>query len=220
MLQFENIENAIFQCAPGQNNILRYILLDDEFEVLAFPNLSPLGCFSYYSEQRSVKLPLWKYFQQRLLNVDGQFAKNIEYIFCAQHMIDLQHIQSEINLAIRLSRGRTLNGTDITASTLWNPQTIHQMVRNQVAYKFLQNIRGSPPYWQHELHDVLAMLRCIGIPTWFLTLSAADLHWPEMIQAIALQLGKKLTCREVLQMSMDQWSNYLWQNPVTGTCMF
>ena len=94
------------------------------------------------------------------------------------------------------------------------------MVRNQVAYKFLKNIQGSPPYWQHELHDVLAMLRCIGIPTWFLTLSTADLHWPEMIQAIALQLGKKLSCREVLQKSMDQRSNYLQQNPVTRTCMF
>ena len=52
-------------------------------------------------------------------------------------MIDLQHIQSEINSAIRLSRGRTLNGREITASTLQNPEAIHQMVRNQVAYKFL-----------------------------------------------------------------------------------
>ena len=25
MLQFENLENAIFQCVPGQNNIPRYI---------------------------------------------------------------------------------------------------------------------------------------------------------------------------------------------------
>ena len=137
MLQFENIENAIFQCAPGQNNIPRYILLYEEFELLAFPDLFPLRCFSYYSEQISVKLLLQKYFQQRLLNVDGQFAKNIEYIFCAQHMIDLQHIQSVINLAIRLSRGRTLNGIHIIASTLHNPQAIHQMVQNQVAYKFL-----------------------------------------------------------------------------------
>ena len=85
MLQFENIENAIFQCAPGQNNIPRYILLDDEFEVLAFPNLFLLGHFSYYSEQRSVKLPLQKYFQQRLLNVDGQFAKNRIYSLCTTH---------------------------------------------------------------------------------------------------------------------------------------
>ena len=70
------------------------------------------------------------------------------------------------------------------------------------------------------MHDVLAMLRCIDIPTWFLTLSTADLHWPEMIQAIALQLGKKPSHREVLQMSMDQQSNYFQQNPVTGTHMF
>ena len=32
-----------------------------------------------------------------------------------------------------------------------------------------------------------------NIPKWFLTLSAADLHWPEMIQAVAVQFGKILT---------------------------
>ena len=84
VLQFENIENAIFQCAPAQNNIPKYVLLDHEFEVLAFPDLFPYGRFSYNSQERSVKLPLRKYFQQRLLNVDGRFAQNIEYIFCAQ----------------------------------------------------------------------------------------------------------------------------------------
>ena len=58
MLQFENLENAIFQCTPGQNNIPRYIHLDNEFEVLVLPNLFSLGHFSYYSEQRSAKLSL------------------------------------------------------------------------------------------------------------------------------------------------------------------
>ena len=58
MLQFENIENTIFQCVPAQNNIPRYVLLDDEFELLAFPDLLPLGRFSYNLEQRSVKLLL------------------------------------------------------------------------------------------------------------------------------------------------------------------
>ena len=220
VLQFENIENAIFQCAPAQNNIPKYVLLDDQFEVLAFPDLFPYGRFSYNSQQRSVKLALRKYFQQRLLNVDGRFAQNIEYIFCAQHMIDLQHIQSEINLAIRLARGRTLHGSKITAGTLRNPEAVHQLVRNQIAYKFLRNIRGSPPYWQHELHDVLAMLRSIGIPTWFLTLSAADLHWPEMIQAVAMQFGRQISQKEVLKMTMEERSKYLQQNPVTGARMF
>ena len=48
-------------------------------------------------------------------------------------------------------------------------------------------------YWQDQLYDVLAMLRILGIPTWFLTLSAANLYWPEMIRAVAVQFGRKLS---------------------------
>ena len=177
VVNFDNIENCIFNCAPGENNLPKYVLLDEDFELLAFPDLFPYGCGGYNYTDRSVKLPIRKYFQQRLLNVDGRFAENIEYIFCAQHIVDLKHIQSETNLALWLSRGRTLGGNKVTAGVLQNPQYVQQLVRDQQGYKFLKNISGSPPYWQHELHDVLAMLCSIGIPTWFLTLSAADLHW-------------------------------------------
>ena len=40
VVQFENLENQIHQCAPGENNIPKYILLDNDFKVLAFPDLS------------------------------------------------------------------------------------------------------------------------------------------------------------------------------------
>ena len=60
----------------------------------------------------------------------------------------------------------------------------------------------------------------LSILTWFLTLSAADLHWPEMIQAVAVQFGKKLTQKDVLKMSIADRSKYLCQNPITGVWMF
>ena len=60
----------------------------------------------------------------------------------------------------------------------------------------------------------------LSIPTLFLTLSAADLHWPEVIQAVAVQLGKKLTQKDVLKMSIADRSDYLCQNPITGVWMF
>ena len=82
-------------------------------------------------------------------------------------------------------------------------------MRNQLAYKFLRNIRGSPPYWQYELRDVLAMLRCIGIPTWFLALSSADLYCTEMIQAVVMQFGRKISQKQVLKMTMEERSKYL-----------
>ena len=42
VLQFENLENQIYQCVPGENNIPKYMLLDNDFEVLAFPDLFPI----------------------------------------------------------------------------------------------------------------------------------------------------------------------------------
>ena len=108
----------------------------------------------------------------------------------------------------------------ITAGQLQNPAVLEQLVRNEQAYKFLKNVRGSPVHWQDQLYDVLAMHWKLGIPTWFLTLSAADLHWPEMIQAVAVQFGRKLSQKDVLKMSIADRSRYLCQNPITGMWMF
>ena len=59
--QFENLENQIYQCAPWENNIPKYILLDNDFEVLAFPDLFPYGSGGYHSANRQVKLLIRKY---------------------------------------------------------------------------------------------------------------------------------------------------------------
>ena len=53
-----------------------------------------------------------------------------------------------------------------------------------------------------------------------MTLSAADLQWPEIIQAVALQLGRRLSRDDVMKMSIAQRSTYLHQNPITGVHMF
>ena len=43
VLEFENLENEVYTCAPGENQIPRYMLMDDKFEVLAFPDMFPYG---------------------------------------------------------------------------------------------------------------------------------------------------------------------------------
>ena len=41
-----------------------------------------------------------------------------------------------------------------------------------------------------------------------------------MIQTVALHLGRRLSRDDVLKISIAQRSTYLWQNPITGVCMF
>ena len=60
------------------------------------------------------------------------------------------------------------------------------------------------------------MIQTLGIPTWFLTLSAADMKWPEVIQAIAQQYGTIYTEDEVLTLPWQTKSIWLRSNPVTA----
>ena len=91
-------------------------------------------------------MSLRKYYQQRILNVDGRFAKNIEYLFCAQYAADLKQIQSDANIALRITKGRTIGGSCVNAGMLKNPQILNGLIQTEQAYKFLKNIWGSPPY--------------------------------------------------------------------------
>ena len=43
VVQIDNIENIIYQCAPGQNNTPQYLLLDDDF-----PDLFPYSQGGYF----------------------------------------------------------------------------------------------------------------------------------------------------------------------------
>ena len=137
-----------------------------------------------------------------------------------QYAVEHKQIRDCINIALRQTRGRQQLGKKLDAGMLKNPQHLHNLVKKDRAYSFLKNIRGSPLYWQKMFYEVLSMIRTLGIPTWFLTLSAADMKWPEVIQAIAQQYGTIYTEDEVLTLPWQTKSTWLRSNPVTAARMF
>ena len=80
----------------------------------------------------------------------------------------------------------------------------------------MKNVRGSPPYYQRTFYELLAMIRQLGTPTWFFTLSAADMKWPDVIQTIARQYGVTYTDEQVTALSFEDKSNWIRRNPVTA----
>ncbi len=101
-----------------------------------------------------------------------------------------------------------------------NRTIIAEYVRKDRAYAFLKNVRGSPPYYQRTFYELLAIIRQLGTPTWFFTVSAADMKWPEMIQSIAKQYGVTYTDEDVAALSFEERSNWLRRNPVTAARHF
>ena len=129
-------------------------------------------------------------------------------------------MNDQVYIALRQTQGRLFRGEALTAGSIRNQQVIKQMIRRDDAYCFLKNVRGTPPYFQKVMYDVLAMIWQLGLPTWFITLSAADMQWPDVHQTIAHQYGTNLTDEQVHSMSFEERSKLLPQNPVTAARHF
>ena len=48
---------------------------------------------------------------------------------------------------------------------------------------------GMAAYWQRCKLEVFAMIRTLGPPTWFITLSADDMNWPDILVLLANEAG-------------------------------
>jgi biopolymer transport protein ExbD len=64
------------------------------------------------------------------------------------------------------------------------------------------------------------MVRQLGNPTFFVTLTSADMLWPDMIQVIARQFGENFTDEQVREMSSSERLQWLRRNPVTAARHF
>ena len=201
--------------APAEGEKPLNIMTDTNFEAMSNPDKFPYGNGTFSSD-RPRKLTCRKYFNQRLLDVDGRFARDLDYLFVAQYIVEAKQVQDDgTNFAMRQKPSR-----QFTAAQARDQTMLSQYVRKDKAYTFMKNIRGSPPYYQRTFYDLLAMIRQLGTPTWFFTLSAADLKWPDMIQTIAKQYGVYYTDDEVAGLSFDDKSNWLKRNPVTAARHF
>lgn len=133
-------------------------------EELAWFYLFPYGK-NGLNEQRQVKITPLDYFQQRILGKDPRFQRT-DYLFYALSMFEYLRVQSTINACGRVIRGQ--NGV---------VEDLHL---------HLKNLRGSASYWRTAHNELIAFIRCVGPPTWFITLSCNDLNWLDMRKALLI----------------------------------
>ena len=72
--------------------------------------------------------------------------------------------------------------------------------------------KGTPTYWKKILFDVLAIMKQLGVPTFFMILSFADLRWNELKSVI-----NKLNQQESAQNidSLDYHERYQLLNSIS-----
>ena len=209
-IPFEQIDDLNIAIAPGEDRAPVSIICDEHCEELAHPHLFPTGKFGYTYE-RDVKLSPTKYFNQRLLNYKQKFASDSDYIFFAQSVTQHLNLNSRINIAMQKIRAEGLTAGMLSENFRERVQTF---VANDEAFNFMNTLKGTPAYWKRFLLEVLAMVKQLGLPTYFMTLSCADLRWNELIEIISKLRGQNLTEEEIINLNYFERTKILNSNPV------
>ena len=78
----------------------------------------------------------------------------------------------------------------------------------------MSSIKGTPEHWKKNFFEVQAMVKQLGIPTFFMTLSCADLQWNELIGIISKLNSLNLSDDDIKNKSYQGRSDILNKNPV------
>jgi hypothetical protein len=200
--------------APAEGQTPLDFMMDTNSEVLAFPCKFPTGNGGL-TDERVVKLTPGKYFIQRILNKDKRFASDPNYIFYAQFVTEQKQVRDNISVALRQTAGHLSAGhaTDVAQ--------LRQLVQRDSAFNFLQTVRGTPAYFQRAVRELIAMVAQLGCPHFFLTLSAADMSWPELFRIIHKQnTGWDLSDDDIANLTYEQKVSMIRNDPVVAARHF
>ena len=207
----------IYSLAPAEGMNPVRLLQEHGNEAKSFPILFPSGR-NTFDEKRSLQLSLCRYFNTRLMNADNRFARDTNYIFYSQYLSELKQVIDKTQISLRKSSTSTKDNTGkVTSESLKTASDLKLLIRNDEALRFLQPIRGTPSYWQGAQKDLFAMLRQLGIPTWFCSFSAAEFRWNDIINVI---LKQQKDSRQAENLDWTEKSKVLKSNPVTVARMF
>ena len=109
-----------------------------------------------------------------------------------------------------------VRGMQINAGTVKQnyKESVKRLLSSENAYSFMSSVKGTPAYWKQFLFEVLAMVKQLEMPNYFLTLSCADLRWEELPYIINKLNNLGLSDKELKNLSHQERTKLLNENPV------
>ena len=62
--------------------------------------------------------------------------------------------------------------------------TIERFVARGNTFSLMSSVKGTTAYWKQFLNHVLAIVKQLGIPTFFLALPCAELRWGDYLNLV------------------------------------
>lgn len=104
----------VVSIAPAEGQKPLHIMTDTNFEAMCNPDKFCYGTGTFSTDQHH-KLTYRKYFNQRLLDVDGRFARDLDYLFVGQYIVESKQVFDDANnFMLRQKPSRQLNASQVS----------------------------------------------------------------------------------------------------------
>ena len=204
--------NQVLSVAPGEANSPISIFQDIHSEALSFPVIF-CGNARVTNDDRFVPLHYSEICKWELRNVDRRVALCVPNIFFKLKRLQIKQIRDKVSLAVRKCKTK---GATFTAGDILSPGFVEKLTMQNDGYRVLRTLRGSPPYWEASKRDVFAMIRQLGIPTWFCSFSAAETKWVALLRSLAMLVqGKELSTEQIDNLTWSDKCLLIKSDPVT-----
>ena len=157
-------------------------------EALAYPDLFPSGRGDFTDHTRPITLTEREYIQHRL-RAHPEFQADEGWSFRALNNLNqldmvkrIQFVQKTV--ATNRAPGALTSSELIGAMEEPGDEFEKENVLGKHYYQIGNSIRGTSMYWKKAQRHLFSMFATLGAPDLFLTLSANDLNWLDLFQAI------------------------------------
>ncbi|KAJ5171639.1 hypothetical protein N7492_004232 [Penicillium capsulatum] len=144
---------------------------------LAFPTLFPYG-EAEFLQQRERKVEYSDYIRHLIKHELGAFAQHPRFRYVAFNTILRRQAGSKAGFFVR---GRDIPDLDeLRAAFQEDTPEARALLRSVTT--LANSLRGTGAYWSDRRRDLYAYIKNLGAAHFFLTLSAADLHWDDLMR--------------------------------------
>lgn len=204
-------EDDYLQIAPGVKKRLISLLFDSHVEELSFPAI-------YYGQFREFKdginCKAYSIATSELRRSDRRGVTPRHLLFLAMKIMRLRMSES-ISVAFK-HVGQDIN---ITKEQILSFDYLNGYMESNLA--FLKSIPNSVQYLESRKKDLFAMIRQLGKPTIFLTMSANEISWKWLLKTLhKLKHGTEITDLEVDQLHYKVKAALINEDAVTCVIYF
>lgn len=156
-----------------------------------------------------VNLSYSEIIRSEIMRTDRRAAEHSHLLYANKKCVLIQ-AQNNINVSMK----KSAQSQNLTAGTVLNEGFIDSVVGEDKAFRFLTNVTGTPPYWEQQKKNVLAMVRQFGPFTLFITLTAAETHWKDLLKILKKAVDN-VDNADVSDLEFEEKARLIREDPVT-----